>query len=202
MRAVGLLEDVGPVVRPAYDSSSVVVSRRAIEMALGETFRPAQTMANAAKRGLKLAQRHEGVDSRLICIAERLANREIVSLEEVSYLAGVFERCVAARSTGWSGSPAWIEWQLAGGDAGERWISRRGTMMPHEDDRMDEQYRDESIEAGDFVSWDGGMGKVEYVMQEGSLQGMTASADSPLAVTTPYDDEPPEQGARPQRHDA
>ncbi|NDD03648.1 MAG: HK97 family phage prohead protease [Proteobacteria bacterium] len=40
VRAVGLLEDVGPVVRPAYDSSSVVVSRRAIEMALGETFRP------------------------------------------------------------------------------------------------------------------------------------------------------------------
>ena len=138
VRAVGLLEDVGPVVRPAYDLSSVVVSRRAIEMALGETFRPVQTMANAAKRGLKLAQRHEGVDSRLICIAERVANREIVSLEEVSYLAGVFERCVAARSTGWSGSPAWIEWQLAGGDAGERWISRRAASVPAEDRQTDE----------------------------------------------------------------
>ena len=63
VRAIGLLEDVGPVVRPAYDTSSVVVSRRAIEMALGESHRPIQTMANAAKRGLKLAQRAENVDS-------------------------------------------------------------------------------------------------------------------------------------------
>ncbi|NBX24329.1 MAG: HK97 family phage prohead protease, partial [Microbacteriaceae bacterium] len=117
VRAIGLLEDVGPVVRPAYDSSSVVVSRRAIEMALGESFRPIQTMANASKRGLKLAQRHENIDSRLLCIAERVANREIVSVEEVSYLFGVYERCLAAKVTGWSGSPAWIEWQLAGGDA-------------------------------------------------------------------------------------
>jgi HK97 family phage prohead protease len=125
VRSIGLLEDVGPVVRPAYDSSSVVVSRRAIEMALGESFRPVQTMANAAKRGLKLAQKHEEIDSRLLCIAERVANREIVSVEEVSYLSGVYERCLAAKETGWSGTPAWIEWQLAGGDTGQKWVSRR-----------------------------------------------------------------------------
>jgi len=132
VRQIGLLEDVGPVVRPAYDSSSVVVSRRAIEMALGESFRPAQTMANASKRGLKLAQKHENVDSRLLCIAERVANREIVSVEEVSYLAGVYERCLAAKVTGWSGSPAWIEWQLAGGDAGEKWVDRRAASAQPE----------------------------------------------------------------------
>jgi HK97 family phage prohead protease len=132
VRQIGLLEDVGPVVRPAYDSSSVVVSRRAIEMALGESFRPVQTMANASKRGLKLAQRHENVDSRLLCIAERVANREIVSVEEVSYLAGVYERCLAAKVTGWSGSPAWIEWQLAGGDAGEKWVDRRAASAQPE----------------------------------------------------------------------
>jgi len=192
VRNIGLLEDVGPVVRPAYDSSSVVVSRRAIEMALGETFRPIQTMANAAKRGLKLAQRHESVDSRLICIAERLAAREIVSVEEVSYLSGVYERCVAAKTTGWSGSPAWIEWQLAGGDSGEKWISRRMSSMGYEDDQMDDQYRADTVEAGDFVSWDEGMGQIEYIMQEGTLQGQTASADSPLAVITPFDDGEPE----------
>jgi HK97 family phage prohead protease len=132
VRAIGLLEDVGPVVRPAYDSSSVVVSRRAIEMALGESFRPIQTMANASKRGLKLAQRHENIDSRLLCIAERVANREIVSVEEVSYLSGVYERCLAAKVTGWSGSPAWIEWQLAGGDAGEKWVDRRAASSSDE----------------------------------------------------------------------
>jgi len=125
VKAIGLLEDVGPVVRPAYDTSSVVVSRRAIEMALGESHRPIQTMANAAKRGLKLAQRSENVDSRLLCVAERLANREIVSVEEVLYLAEVYERCLAAKVTGWSGTPAWIEWQLAGGDAGQKWVDRR-----------------------------------------------------------------------------
>ena len=132
VRAIGLLEDVGPVVRPAYDTSSVVVSRRAIEMALGESHRPIQTMANAAKRGLKLAQRAENVDSRLLCVAERLANREIVSVEEVLYLAEVYERCLAAKVTGWSGTPAWIEWQLAGGDAGQKWVDRRAASAQPE----------------------------------------------------------------------
>ena len=132
VRAIGLLEDVGPVVRPAYDSSSVVVSRRAIEMALGESHRPVQTMANAAKRGLKLAQKAENIDSRLLCVAERVANREIVSVEEVFYLAEVYERCLAAKVTGWSGTPAWIEWQLAGGDAGQKWVDRRAASSPDE----------------------------------------------------------------------
>lgn len=132
VRAIGLLEDVGPVVRPAYDSSSVVVSRRAIEMALGESHRPVQTMANAAKRGLKLAQKAESIDSRLLCIAERVANREIVSVEEVFYLAEVYERCLAAKVTGWSGTPAWIEWQLAGGDAGQKWVDRRAASATAE----------------------------------------------------------------------
>ena len=120
------------MVRPAYDTSSVVVSRRAIEMALGESHRPIQTMANAAKRGLKLAQRAENVDSRLLCVAERLANREIVSVEEVFYLAEVYERCLAAKVTGWSGTPAWIEWQLAGGDAGQKWVDRRAASAQPE----------------------------------------------------------------------
>lgn len=195
VRAIGLLEDVGPVVRPAYDTSSVVVSRRAIEMALGESHRPIQTMANAAKRGLKLAQRAENVDSRLLCIAERLANREIVSFEEVFYLAGVYERCIAAKATGWSGSPAWIEWQLAGGDAGEKWITRRAAPAEEvggEADEPTDQNEPATVEEGDFVSWDGGMGRVEYVMRDGSLQGQTATADSPLAVITPFDDDEPE----------
>lgn len=132
VRAIGLLEDVGPVVRPAYDTSSVVVSRRAIEMALGESHRPIQTMANASKRGLKLAQKAENIDSRLLCVAERVANREIVSVEEVFYLAEVYERCLAAKVTGWSGTPAWIEWQLAGGDAGQKWVDRRAASAQPE----------------------------------------------------------------------
>ena len=101
-------------------------------MALGESHRPIQTMANAAKRGLKLAQRSENVDSRLLCVAERLAAREIVSVEEVFYLAEVYERCLAAKVTGWSGTPAWIEWQLAGGDAGQKWVDRRAASAQPE----------------------------------------------------------------------
>lgn len=125
IRSVGLLDDVGPVVRPAYGSSSVVVSRRAFEMALGEANRPNQTMANAAKRGLKLADKHGSVDSSLLSAAERIANREIVTMEEVGLLNEVQERCAAAKSPAWTGSPAWIEWQLAGGDSGQKWIQRR-----------------------------------------------------------------------------
>jgi hypothetical protein len=65
-------------------------------------------------------------------VAERLANREIVSVEEVLYLAEVYERCLAAKVTGWSGTPAWIEWQLAGGDAGQKWVDRRAASSPDE----------------------------------------------------------------------
>jgi HK97 family phage prohead protease len=132
VRNIALLEDVGPVARPAYDSSSVVVSRRAIELALGDINRPNQTMANAAKRGLKLAERNEGIDGVLVGIAERLASREIVSVEEVAYLATVYERCLAAKTVGWSGTPAWVEWQLAGGDTGQKWVARRAAADPEE----------------------------------------------------------------------
>lgn len=125
VRKVALLEDCGPVTRPAYDASSVVVSRRAIEMALGENYRPSQTMANAAKRGLKLAAKAEGIDQRLLCIAERIASRDVLSVEEVEYTSGVFQRCLAAKETGWNGSPAWVEWQLAGGDSGQKWVTRK-----------------------------------------------------------------------------
>jgi len=144
VRSVGLLEDVGPVVRPAYDSSSVVVSRRAIEMALGEEFRPTKTMANSAKRGLKLAKDREHIEERLLFVAERLVNREIISLEEVSYLGEVFKRCLAAKETGWSGSPAWIEWQLAGGDTAVSWIARRSEEPAVEQPVVVEEERAES----------------------------------------------------------
>lgn len=125
IRSISLLEDVGPVVRPAYDASSVVVSRRAIEMALGENFRPNQTMANAARRGLRAAEKRDDIDSRLLVIAERLVNREIISVEEVSYLSEVHQRAAAAKATNWTGSPAYVEWLLAGGDSGEKWVDRR-----------------------------------------------------------------------------
>lgn len=130
IRSVGLLEDVGPVVRPAYDASSVVVSRRAIEMALGENFRPNQTMANSARRGLRVAEKRDDVDQRLLMIAERLVNREIVSVEEVSYLSEVHQRAAAARAADWTGSPAHAEWLLAGGESGQKWVERRMVADP------------------------------------------------------------------------
>lgn len=123
--AIGLLDDVSVVTRPAYDASSVVVSRRALETALGEAFRPSQTMANAAKRGLKQAASDQSVDPSLIALAERIAERQIVVAEDVSRLSEVMERCLAAKNTGWNGTLPWIEWQLAGGDSGEKWIQRR-----------------------------------------------------------------------------
>lgn len=130
IRSVGLLEDVGPVVRPAYDASSVVVSRRAIEMALGENFRPNQTMANSARRGLRVAEKRDDIDQRLLMIAERLVNREIVSVEEVSYLSEVHQRAAAARAADWTGSPAHAEWLLAGGESGQKWVERRMVADP------------------------------------------------------------------------
>lgn len=123
--AISLLDDVSVVTRPAYDASSVVVSRRALEMALGEAFRPNQTMANAAKRGLKQAASDKNVDPALISLAERIAERQIIVMEDVSYLSDVHRRSLAAKNASWAGSLPWIEWQLAGGDSGEKWIQRR-----------------------------------------------------------------------------
>jgi HK97 family phage prohead protease len=122
---IALLDDVSVVTRPAYDASSVVVSRRAMEMAVGEAYRPNQTMSNAAKRGLKAAANDNQVDPMLISIAERIADRQIVVVEDVSRLSEVMERCAAAKNAGWTGTLPWIEWQLAGGDSGEKWIQRR-----------------------------------------------------------------------------
>lgn len=125
IRSIGLLEDVGPVVRPAYDASSVVVSRRAIEMALGENYRPNQTMSNAARRGLRIAEKRDDIDTRLLVIAERIVNRDVISVEEVAHLAEVQERCLAAKAVNWTGTTAHVEWLLAGGDSGQKWVERR-----------------------------------------------------------------------------
>ena len=122
---ISLLDDVSVVTRPAYDASSVVVSRRAMEMAVGEAYRPNQTMSNAAKRGLKAAANDKQVDPMLISLAERIADRQIVVVEDVSRLSDVMERCAAAKNPGWTGTLPWIEWQMAGGDSGEKWIHRR-----------------------------------------------------------------------------
>jgi HK97 family phage prohead protease len=206
IREISLLDDVGPVVRPAYEASSVVVSRRAIEMALGESFRPNQTMANAARKGLRAAKSRDDYDQRLIEVAERVAERGVVSIEEVEFLAATHQRCHEMRSVGWSGSPAWVEWMLAGGDAGEKWVQRRSLAQRESDVRTQppaafqipesgttaERAEPDELSEGDFVSWDGGMGRVEHVMREGSIQGMTATPEAPLAVVTPYDDGEPE----------
>ena len=125
IRSIGLLEDVGPVVRPAYDSSSVVVSRRAIEMALGENYRPNQTMSNSARRGLRIAEKRDDIDTRLLVIAERIASRDVISVEEVAHLAEVQERCGAAKAANWTGTTPHIEWLLSGGDSGQKWTERR-----------------------------------------------------------------------------
>ena len=125
IRSIGLLEDVGPVVRPAYDASSVVVSRRAIEMALGENYRPNQTMSNSARRGLRIAEKRDDIDTRLLVIAERIASRDVISVEEVAHLAEVQERCAAAKAANWTGTTPHLEWLLSGGDSGQKWIERR-----------------------------------------------------------------------------
>jgi HK97 family phage prohead protease len=132
IKKISLLDDVGPVVRPAYDSASVIVSRRALETALGDHFRPNLTMANAAKRGLKGGNAGEN-DRILVGIATKIAERCVITPEEIAYLEGVFERCMDAKTTGWSGSPAFWEYQMAGGDSGAKWIGRRAAEQTSND---------------------------------------------------------------------
>jgi HK97 family phage prohead protease len=143
IRSVALLEDVGPVVRPAYDASSVVVSRRAIEMALGENYRPNQTMANAARRGLRIAEKRDDVDTRLLVIAERMVNRDVLSVEEVAYLAEIHTRCAEARAANWTFTAAHAEWLLAGGDSGQKWVERRNETSAAADAGSDSATGDE-----------------------------------------------------------
>ena len=126
---VALLDDVSPVLRPAYDATSVVVSRRALELAAGESHRPNQTMSNAAKRGLKQAAGRSDVDPAAVLLAERIAERQILTVDDVEALSAVVERCLRAKSATWAGTPAWIEFNLAGGDSGQRWIHRRSDEL-------------------------------------------------------------------------
>lgn len=196
IRSVSLLDDVGPVTRPAYESSSVVVSRRAIEMALGDSYRPNQTMANAARKGLRAANGRDDVDQVLVSLSERLVSREILSMEEVAYLAEVHKRCHEVRSYGWSGNPAWVEWMLAGGDSGERWVQKRhaepvAVTVNEAAKQVVVEPREVSggLSVGDFASWGYGYGMVEHIMAEGSVQGMEATPDDPLVVLTVYDED-------------
>lgn len=194
IREISLLDDVSVVVRPAYEASSVVVSRRAIEMALGDAFRPNQTMANAARRVLR-SSKVAGVDQRLLAVAERIAERSVLSVEEVEFLAETHRKCHDVRAIGWKYTQAWVEWMLAGGDSGEAWVAKRA-IAPVDDDEglvmavpMPEHRAEPGeLSEGDFVSWAGGMGRVEHIMLTGSIQGMTATEEAPLAVVTPYDD--------------
>jgi HK97 family phage prohead protease len=199
VRSIGKLEDVGPVVRPAFEASSVIVSRRAIEMALGDAYRPNQTMANAARKGLNACRGRDDVDQVLMGIAEHLVAREIVSVEEVEYLANVHERCVEARAEDWVGSPAWVEWKLAGGEAGAKWVLKRRASAAEPAEVRSVTTSDTvareapgSLKEGDYASWGDGVGRVEHVMPNGSVQGMTATEEDPLVVLTPYDDGEPE----------
>lgn len=153
IRSVALLEDVGPVARPAYNASSVVVSRRALETALGEAYRPNVTMANAAKRGLKATERHD-VESGLALLAERIAAREIITPEEIGILRAVQERCLAAKNAKWSGTLPWVEWQLAGGDSGAKWVTRHSEWATEAQEPAAQEVREEpepemEVEEGD-----------------------------------------------------
>lgn len=122
---VALLDDVSPVLRPAYDDTSVVVSRRALEMAAGEANRPNQTMSNAAKRGLKVAAGRSDIDVVALALGERISERQIITTDEIPWAMARLEACLEARAATWVGTTAWIEYQLLGGDSGERWLRRR-----------------------------------------------------------------------------
>ena len=190
IRSISLLDDVGPVVRPAYGASSVVVSRRAVELALGDAFRPNQTMANAARRVLR-SSKVAGVDQRLLAVAERVAERSVLSVEEVEFLAETHRKCHDVRSIGWKYTQAWVEWMLAGGDSGEAWVAKRAAAVDAEPaaiPTIEDRAEPGELSEGDFAAWDDGVGRVEHVMTEGSLQGMSATEDAPLAVLTPFED--------------
>ena len=200
VRSIGRLEDVGPVVRPAFEASSVIVSRRAIEMALGDAYRPNQTMANAARKGLNACRGRDDVDQVLVGIAEHLVNREIVSVEEVEYLANVHDRCLEARAEDWSGSPAWVEWKLAGGDAGAKWVRRRqGSVEPASPVQPETRAAAGDLKEGDFVAFDDSVGRIEHIMPTGSVQGIEASESDPLAVVTVYEDGEPQDEMKARR---
>ena len=196
IRSISLLDDVGPVTRPAYEASSVVVSRRAIEMALGDSYRPNQTMANAARKGLRSANGRDDVDQVLVSLAERVVNREILSVEEVAYLSEVHKRCHEVRSYGWSGNPAWVEWMLAGGDSGERWVQKRHsepvTVTVNEPAKqvvVEPRAEPGELVIGDFASWGYGYGMIEHIMPSGSVQGMDATPEDPLVILTVFDED-------------
>jgi hypothetical protein len=81
-----------------------------------------------------------------------------------------------------------VEWMLAGGDSAEAWVQKRAVAG----EAIEARAEPDELMEGDFASWAGGVGRVEHIMREGSIQGMSATPDAPLAVLTPFDDGEPE----------
>jgi len=89
--------------------------------------------------------------------------------------------------------------------ATETYVSKRALEMAREQ-RADSPVVEDSAEpaeeraaaviynAGDFVAWDGGVGRIEYVMTEGSIgdyseEPVEASADDPVALVMKFENE-------------
>lgn len=140
------------VVDPPEPAGLVRVQRAPARYA-GIDFKPPQSVARAAARGLELREQFgRGGTAVGVARARDLKNRRKLSPETIGRMVSYFARHESDREADGWGNPAnpsagWIAWLLWGGDPGRAWARR----VKREMDRADDAERSEK--ARGLMDW-------------------------------------------------
>lgn len=94
---------------------------------MAESFKPPESVASNARKGLEMRKRVKGGTDVGVARARDLSNRKSVSLETIGRMVSYFARHGAQRpddeGTEANPTPWLVAWMLWGGDAGRRWAN-------------------------------------------------------------------------------
>jgi HK97 family phage major capsid protein len=177
-------------------------------------FKPTQTMADNAKRGLELRKEHERGGTEVgVQRARNISNRDNISPDVVKAMHSFFSRHeVNKQADGWGDraepSAGYIPWLLWGGDEGQTWARARVEQMRAADDSAKaggytKPYQTDSPSLPDYVQrlsdnerqrWvstfnnaleETGNESSAFAIANSAIKSITQAADSPVTLPKP-----------------
>lgn len=167
-----------PVMTPTFEKSASRVASRWLQAAEGKydhiNFKPPESVANAAKKGLEYRQKASPSNRGGLTVSEaskqgigsgvqratNLKNRTDVSPEVIGKMVGFFSRheknkgiAPEHKSTPWNdkGHVAWLLW---GGDPGKAWAEKvKGQMETADSKKSASRVASRHLEAAQFSEW-------------------------------------------------
>lgn len=148
-------------------------------------LRPTKEMADEATRGLEMRAKYgRGGTEVGVARARDISNRKNLSAETVTRMNSYFARHkvdleAPAAKEGNDGYPSagLVAWKLWGGDAGEKWASRKVKELERAAEkiiRMSQKAEPDELSDGDFVKWEsaGGeaQGRVVRIERDGTIE--------------------------------